>query len=48
MHIYKVYNLSSKDYKTIYNKRSFLIIKTTLCIQSESILIENFNLYYMI
>jgi len=48
IYIYKVYNLFFKDYKTIYNKKSLLIIATTLHISSESILIEDFNLYYAI
>jgi len=48
MHVYRIYNLSFKDYKTIYNKRSLLTIKMILYMQSKSILIEDFNLYYAI
>jgi len=48
MHVYKVYNLFSKDYETIYDKRNLLIIEITLHISSESVLIKDFNLYYAI
>jgi len=47
MHIYKAYSSSFKDYKTIYNKRSLLVIETTLRMSSESVLIKNFNFYYI-
>jgi len=46
IHVYKVYSSFSKNYKTIYDKRSLLIIKTTLYILSENVLIKNSNLYY--
>jgi len=48
MHVYKVYNLFSKDYETIYDKRNLLIIEIALHISSESVLIKDFNLYYTI
>ena len=46
--IYNIYNLSSKDYKAIYNKKSLSIIATILRISSENVLVEDFNLYYAI
>ena len=48
MHIYKIYNLFFRDYNTIYDKESLLTIATTLRISSENVLIENFNLYYIL
>jgi len=46
--MYKIYNLFSRNYKTIYNKRSFLAIKTILRISNKNVLIENFNFYFTI
>jgi len=48
MYIYKVYNLLSRDYKTIYKKRSLLTIKIALRILGKSILTGDFNLHYSI
>ncbi len=48
MHIYRAYNSSSRDYDAIYNKESLLVIAIVFRMLSESVLIENFNLYYTI
>ncbi len=48
VYIYKVYNLSFRNYDAIYNKESSSTIATTLRISNENVLIENFNFYYII
>ena len=48
MYIYKIYNLSFRDYDTIYNKKNLLAIATTLYISNKNILVENFNFCYTI
>lgn len=48
INIYKVYNLSSKDYdyNKIQNKRSLLLIKQAIIMFKKSIIISDFYLYY--
>jgi len=48
MHTYKVYNLSSKNYDAIYNKKSLLVIATILRMSNKSVLVKDFNFYYTI
>ena len=46
IHIHEMYNSSFKNHETIYDKRNLSMIKRTLHMSKESILIKNFNLHH--
>ena len=48
INVYNVYNLSFDNYNNIINKDSFDAIEQTLRMQSESVIIKDFNLYYFL
>ena len=48
VNVYNVYNLSFDNYNNIINKDDFNAIKQTLRMQSENVIIRNFNLHYFL
>jgi len=49
INVYKVYNLFFNNYNNVINRDNLNnIIEQTLRMQSKSIIIKNFNLYYFL
>ena len=48
MNIHDVYNFSSINHNEILKKKSFFMLKQTLRMQNENVIINNFNLHYLI
>ena len=48
MNIYNVYNLSSIKHNEIVKKKIFFALKQALRMQSENVIINNFNLHHFI
>ena len=48
MNIHDVYNFLSINHNKILKKENFFALKQTLRMQNENIIVNNFNLYYVI
>ena len=48
MNIYNVYNFSSHNHNKVLKKENFFILKQTLRMQSENIIINNFYLHHFV
>ena len=46
INVHEMYNLLSVNHNEILQKKSFFVLKQTVRMQSESVIIINFNLYY--
>ena len=48
MNIHDVYNSSSINYNEISEKENFFMLKQTLRMQNENVIINNFNLHHSV
>ena len=48
INIHDVYNPSSANHNEISKKKSFLALKQALCMQSENVIMNNFNLHHSV
>ena len=48
MNIHKIYNSLSINHNEILKKENFFALKQALRMQSENVIINNFNLYYFL
>ena len=48
INIYNIYNFLSISHNKILKKKSFFALKQTLRMQNRNIIMNNFNLYYLI
>ena len=48
MNKHKVYNLSSINYSEITSKNDFIILKKTLHMKSENVIMSDFSLHYFL
>jgi len=47
INIHEVYNLSLRSHNEAHNKRNLLLIKRAIIMLEESVIVDDFNLYYL-